>query len=61
MSEFEKSQRKVGEIAEKALEMAEKNGLTLQETIWLPEIMTNIVRNEIQKQKIPYKRGQPQA
>lgn len=57
MGEWERSQRKVGEVAEAALDMAEKNGLTLQETMWLPEIMTNIIRNEMQSQKIPYRRA----
>lgn len=41
--------------------MAEKNGFTLQEVMWLPEMMSNIIKNDIEKQKIPYKRGQPQT
>lgn len=57
MGDLEKSQKKVSEVAKAALNMAEKKGLTLHETMWLPEVMKNIVNNELMKQKIPYKRG----
>lgn len=57
MTELEQSSKKAVEIANKALDLAEENGLTLAETMWMSEIMNNIIKNELRQRKEPYKRA----
>ncbi len=54
---LEHSSKRVIEVANKALDMAEEKGLTLAETIWMSEVINNIVRNELRQRKEPYKRA----
>lgn len=57
VTELEQSSKKAVEIANKALDLAEENGLTLAETMWMSEIMNNIIKNELRQRKEPYKRA----
>ena len=56
MSETKDFLKKVGEVANEALELAESKGLTLAETMQVPQIMENIIKNELQSKGTPYTR-----
>lgn len=49
------------ELAEETLNRAEEKGLTIAEALAIPEMMKNIILNELRKQGNPYKREKPRT
>lgn len=59
MTEAEKRLKTAGALAHEALDRAEEKGLTLAEVMLVPELMKNIIKNELAEQGTPYKRQKP--
>lgn len=52
---------RIAAVADEALNIAERKGLTLGEILWLPDAIRNKIIYEMKQQDMPYKRGKPQT
>ncbi len=61
MADVVKYMEKIAKVADEVLNLAETQGLTLGEVLYLPDVIRNKVVNEVRQQDTPYKREKPQA
>lgn len=48
--------RRVGEVADIALQAVEEKGLTFREALYLPEMIESQIKKEIERRNEPFKR-----
>lgn len=48
--------RRVGEVADIALQAVEEKGLTFREALYLPEMIESRIKKEIERRNEPFKR-----